>query len=356
MRTLGPRKLVLLSSVAALIAVVFLTLGAFQASAAAIGGFAVRPAQFDPNNPATRAYFIVNTAPGGQQKEAVVITNHASEQLTLEVDAVDGLTGVTSGAVYANRGVAVHAAGGWVTPAVRSVTVPAHTASEVGFTVRVPRSAVAGDHLAGLALQVAKEAKSGGGLSVTIITRVVVGIELVVSGPASPRIQLFSLALAPLPGTSVPSAVVGLEDVGRILCHPQLAVAIKGANATRQATQTLGTILPADRIPFPFRWPGALGYGSYAVSVTASDCGPPVTLRELAAYTRSSGSHSSQASAAALGATAPLPARASHNTPWLLYVIIGLAALLAALLLFVLARRRSRAKQPPVGKIRLSPL
>jgi hypothetical protein len=39
----------------------------------------------------------------------------------------------------------------------------------------------------------------------------------------------------------------------------------------------------------------------------------------------------------------------------LLYVIIGLAVLLAALLLFVLARRRSRAKKP-VGGIRLSPL
>ncbi len=346
MRILAPRQLVLLSSAVALLA---LALGAFNAAAAGIGGFAVRPAQFNPRNPATRAYFIISAAPGAQREEAVVITNHASKPLLLEVNAVDGLTGVTSGVVYANRGVAPHGTGTWVTPAVSSVTVPARGVSDVGFIVTVPKSAVPGDHLAGLALQVANETKSGGGLSVTVVTRVVVGIEVVVSGPASPSIRLYSLALAPLPGTSVPSAVVALEDVGRILCHPELTVAIRGANATRQATQVLGTILPGDRITFPFRWPGALSYGSYAVSATATQCGAPVTLHGVVAYTRSRGSTSSQPSVASLGATAPLAASHSHSTPWLLYVIIVLAVLLGALLLFLLARRRSRAKHPAPG-------
>jgi hypothetical protein len=328
-----------LAPLASTFVILALGFGAMPASAAGIGGFAVRPAQSDSRNPAARAYFIIPANPGSTRREAVVVTNHGSKPLVLEVDPVDGLTGVTSGVVYANRGVPVRGAGAWVTPDVRSVTAPPGGVSHVHFTVKVPQSAVPGDHLAGLALQVAKATKSKGGLSVTMVMRAVVGIELQVPGVAAKRIQISSLALAPLPGTTVPSVVVTLEDVGRKLCQPRLTVAIRGAHTTRHATQTLGTILPGDKIAYPFRWPGALGYGSYAVSAAATHCGPEIAMHGIATYSRS-GTRAGQ-SASTFGATAPLPG-ASHGWWSWLYGLIVLPALLTAWLLLLLRRRRAR--------------
>jgi hypothetical protein len=174
---------------------------------------------------------------------------------------------------------------------------------------------------------------------VTVVVRTVVGIELVVPGHATRRLRIFSVALAPLPGTTVPSAVVTLEDDGHKLCRPQLTVAIKGQTATRTATQTLGTILPGDRIAYPFRWPGALSEGRYDVTARSSHCGPAAVTHAVAAFslvaTRASGVNSPTA----VGPTAPL-ASASNGWSWWLYGLVGLAALLGTGILVRFARRR----------------
>jgi hypothetical protein len=325
MRTRGHQRLALVTGA---IAAISLTLAVASASAASIGGFGVRPAHADPRNPATRAYFIIHAPGGSTRQEAVIVTNGGTKPLVLEVDAVDGLTGVTSGVVYANRGVPVHGAGAWVTPAVGRVTVPPRSSTQVRFTVAVPGSARPGDHVAGIAFEALQPTKSSSSFSVTVVVRTVVGIEVEVPGPATPQVRIYSLALAPLPGTTVPSAVVTLEDVGRKLCHPRLAVALTGQNTTTRATQTLGTILPGDRIAYPFRWPGALSEGHYDVSATSTGCGPAVLTRTIAAFTLSS-TRAGSSSRHVVGPTAPL-ASASNGWSWWLYALVGLGALLAA--------------------------
>jgi hypothetical protein len=325
MPTRGHQRLALVTGA---IAAISLALAAASASAASIGGFGVRPAYSDPHNPATRAYFIIHAGGGSTRREAVIVTNGGTKPLVLEVDAVDGLTGVTSGVVYANRGVPVHGAGAWVTPTVRRVTVPPHNSTRVRFTVAVPTSARPGDHVAGIAFEALQPTKSASSFSVTVVVRTVVGIEVEVPGPAAPQVRIYSLALAPLPGTTIPSAVVTLEDVGRRLCRPQLAVALTGQNATTRATQTLGTILPGDRIAYPFRWPGALSEGRYDVSATSTGCGPAVLTRTIAAFALPS-TRAGSSSPHLVGPTAPL-ATASNGSSWWLYVLVGLAALLAA--------------------------
>ena len=287
------------------VAAIGLSVAVASASAASIGGFGVRPAHPDPRNPATRAYFIIHARGGSTRHEAVIVTNGGTKPLVLEVDPVDGLTGVTSGVVYANRGVAIHGAGAWVTPAVRRVTVAPRSVTSVGFSVTVPRFARPGDHVGGIAFEALEPTKSGSSFTVTVVVRTVVGIEFEVPGPARPQVRIYSLALAPLPGTTVPSAVVTLEDVGRKLCHPQLAVALTGRDATTRATQTLGTILPGDRIAYPFRWPGALGEGRYDVSATSTGCGPAVVTHTIAAFNLPR-TRAGSSSAPVVGPTAPL--------------------------------------------------
>ena len=130
MPSFSGKQLACLIVVVAMTALMF---GAVFASAATIGGFGARPAFIDPNNPATRAYFIVSTKAGGRRREAVVVTNNGAKAVTLTVTAVDGLTGVTSGVVYANAGVRVQGAGAWVTSKVKRVTVLPHTSTDVAF-------------------------------------------------------------------------------------------------------------------------------------------------------------------------------------------------------------------------------
>jgi WxL interacting protein linking bacterial and host surfaces len=328
---------------AAIIATALATTAA-GASAATIGGFGVRPANPDPNVAATRAYFIIHGKRDSRRREAVIVTNSDSKPLVLEVDAVDGLTGQTSGVVYANRGVAVHGAGAWIVPDVRRVTVPPNSAITVGFTARIPKYALRGDHLGGIAFEALQQTKSRGHFSVTVVVRTVVGVEFIVPGHATRHLRIYSVALAPLPGTTVPSAVVTLEDDGHLLCHPQLTVAIKGQNATSRSAQTLGTILPGDRIAYPFRWPGALSQGRYAVTAKATRCGQSAAMRTVAAYSlASTRAASSNPSATTVAPTAPL-ASTSGGWSWWLYGLVGLGGMLAGgVLVLFAARRRSQS-------------
>jgi hypothetical protein len=254
--------------------------GAFvpAASAATIGGFGARPAHYDPSNPATRAYFIRTVARGRSFNDQVIVSNTAAKPVTLRVYPVDGLTGATSGVVYGNRQDRLHAAGQWVTPANTQVTVPARSQITVGFSVKVPGTAAVGQHLAGLALEDVHSGKSTGRFSVTEVLRTVVGIEVVVPGINRSQLGLQSFSIAPIEGTSYPSVVVGLTNAGTNLCKPALSIALKGPGGVQRATRQLDTVLPGDSIPYPFVWPHALAAGSYTANITATGCGPRVTL------------------------------------------------------------------------------
>jgi len=249
------------------------------AGAATIGGFGARPAHFDPSNPATRAYFIRTVARGGSFTDQVIVSNSASKPVTLRVYPVDGLTGATSGVVYGNRGDRLQGAGQWVTPASSLVIVPARSQLTVGFTVQVPRNAPVGQHLAGIALEDAHSGKSTGRFSVTEVLRTVVGIEVAVPGATHSRVTLQSFSIAPIDGTTTPSVVVGLTNAGTNLCKPALSVSLGGPGGVQHASRQLDTVLPGDSIPYPFVWPHSLAAGSYNASITATGCGPRVTMR-----------------------------------------------------------------------------
>jgi hypothetical protein len=335
---------------ALLAAALGLLLAVGPAAAATFGGFGVRPATFNPNNPATRAYFIVQARPGASRAEQLVVTNNQAAPLTLHVNAVDGLTGVTSGVVYANREVASSGAGRWVTAARSLVTVPGHATIRVGFVVRIPRGALPGDHVAGIALEPVHSTKSGGNFSVTVVVRTVVGIEIEVAGPARQSIRIYSMSLAPLPGTDVPSVVVALADTGRKLCHPRLKVALTGSSGTTVASQSLDTILPGDEIAYPFRWPGSLRPGRYGLGVTATGCGPAASFVTSADYAPGAAPATSGQSVTHVPASTPL-ASVPSRSHWWLFLIAALAGMLLATLIVLIlaARRRRRGRWTPVG-------
>jgi hypothetical protein len=292
-----------------------------SAGAAGLGGLSVRPAHSDPAKPASRAYFTRAVRRGGSFTDAVVVSNTSSAPLTVYVYPVDGLTGATTGSVYANRQDRRHKAGKWVRVATRTLRVPAHRDVTAAFTVRVPRSARAGDHLAGIAVENAVPLHSAGEFSVTEVTRAVVGVLVTVPGAAKPSLQLAALALRPLPGTPLASVVVTLADAGAKLCKPTLTIALGGQTVQRR----LDTILPGDRIDFPFPWPRRLAAGTYAATATGSGCGATTVMRASA--------HLGATLAGANGRVdPPVAAKPAGSTPWWPLPLVAIGGLVAGAL------------------------
>lgn len=295
-------------------------------AADAASGFGVTAVPLRAGAPAP-AYFKLRLAAGGSAARAVEVTNRTRHTLRFHVSAVDGVTGVTSGAVYENRDVPRRETGTWVTPGASRLTVPARSRVRVPFEVRIPAGARPGQYLAGLAVEDAAAKLSGRrGFRVREILRTVVGVLVRVPGPQRFVPTLSSLAITELPGPHVASVKVGLGNAGRRLGKPTLKVALTGPDGYhRTVTRRLDTILGQDAIAYPLAWPDDLAAGDYDVTATLSFQGASVTR------------HASAHLGSPLRGTATAPhtltAGGGSGTPWLLLAGVLVAGLLGGLLL-----------------------
>jgi len=148
-----------------------------------------------------------------------------------------------------------------------TLTVPPHSDVDVPFTVDVPADAVAGDHLAGLAFEDASPSTSGGTFSVTQIVRAVVGVEVHVGAGTAFAATPGSPKLVQMAGTKTAAIVVPLTNTGQLLGKPTVDVTLTGNGYTRHVSRSLDTILPGDRIDYPFVWPDDLAAGQYSIKV-----------------------------------------------------------------------------------------
>jgi hypothetical protein len=304
-------------------------------SAPSIGGFSAVPARIEPGEAVAGSYFRPRLAPGQGLTDEVLASNSSAHPVRLRVYPVDGLTGTTSGAVYSNGGQPLRGAGLWVTPHVHQLTLAPHAHAIVSVRVQVPARTTPGDHLAGVAFEDLRRSHSGGSFGVTQIVREVIGIEVVVPGPASAQIRLAGVGLGPLGGTHVPAVRVSLEDAGRLLCKPLLRAGLTGGEGSQPpVSRQLETILPGDQIEYPLPWPRPLSAGDYALAVTASGCGRTVSYRGSATLGQSLDGSAAAAFASERGPGFPWP-----------WVAAGAAVALAFVLALLLWRRRSRAQR-----------
>lgn len=318
--------------VAACAAVIVGGSSAAFAQTAPTGGFGAAPAHPDPADLATRAYFKPVLNAGGTASDELEVTSTSDTARQLLIYPVDGLTGQTSGAVYANRDTRTRKAGAWVTPSISALSLPPHGQQLVPFTVHAPADATAGDHLAGIAVEDANPTRSPGQFSVTEVFRTVVGVDITVPGPAAPSLHLGKLGLKALPGTGVAALSVSIGDNGHKLIKPLLRVSMRGPSGYRRTvTRNLDTILPGDTIAYPFLWPDGLARGSYHVAVRAS--GAPVAVTSSATLQLG----------APLRGTSGRSAPTSSGLPILIIVLTVIAPVALGVAVWLLRRHRDRA-------------
>ncbi|HXA28854.1 MAG TPA: DUF916 domain-containing protein [Candidatus Angelobacter sp.] len=246
--------------------------GAVPASAAGTSGsggiLTVSPAHPDPAIAAGKAYFVHSVAPGATWTDEVAVTNTNDAAIDAWVDAVDGVTSVRTGAVYAARAVGSPGAGAWVKPSVSTVTVAAHTHATVMFTVTVPMGASAGDHLAGLAFEAKPGSTSRDSEGITTVLRAVVAVQVIVPGPADFQLHVYGATAQAVPTTGTAGIALDMADTGGLLGKPRLEITLDGPAGYHRAERVeLDTMLPGDRITDEIPWPDALPAGRYSLSV-----------------------------------------------------------------------------------------
>jgi hypothetical protein len=231
------------------------------------GGLTVRVVNADPADLIARSSFALTLARRAAFSGQVVVGNTTAAPMQLAISAVDGLTAVTSGAVYAGRAAPRRHAARWLTPSTRNLTLRPGGSATVAFTVGVPARAAAGDNLAGLAFEdVTPRPRPRGG--VTQIIRTVVGVLVTVPGSARFVPKLSGVRLERAPATRSSQVVVRLGNAGRRLAQPMLSVTVAGRSGYRRTVRRrLDTLLPHSAIDFPLPWPDRLTARSYDLTV-----------------------------------------------------------------------------------------
>jgi hypothetical protein len=308
-----------------------------------LGGFSARALGPD-GNVTPKTYFALALAPGESFDGEILVSNAAKTFVRLRVDSVDGLTGQTSGTVYANRTDPRRETSQWITPSKRALRMDARSARALGFHVQVPRNARPGDHVGAVAFQRIVPAKQGN-FAVRQVLRVAVAVQIRVAGDAAAALVLGRLSLQALGGTQIPSVGVALRNTGQLLCRPALTVTLaKDGESLGTVNKQLDTVLAGDAIDFPLPWPRPLESGSYEATAATSGCGTPAQTR---ATVKLSGSL--RGSSRAPGPDTAALADDEDGLPW--WALAG--AFAGALGLgFLLARRFGRRKdetEPPAA-------
>ena len=304
-----------------------------------IGGFSARA--LGPDDEVTPdTYFKVQLKAGDTFSGRLLVISSAKEDARLKFYSVDGLTGKTSGTVYSNIDDPRKGASRWITPRKEILRLPAKGEKKVGFDVKVPEDAIPGDHVGGLALQLADQKKTTGQFAVTQVIRVAIAVQIVVEGPAAPAMNLTSMKLEALSGTQIPSVTVGMANTGQLLCRPQLTVSLAEDGAViGTVTRRLDTVLPRQSIPYPLQWPKPLQPGTYQATAVTEGCGDRAELKadlKLASSLRGSSR-----------APGPLELPDEGGTPWWVFLLGGLGVAAAFGGGFFLARRQPKEKGSP---------
>ncbi len=327
-------------SVASILAALLLGLlaAATAASAAAspvVGGFSARVVD-DEGRPMSATYLERTVSAGAGFTGRMLVSNQSDRPVRLRVYPVDGLTGATTGTVYANRENARRETGRWLTPAVSKLTLAAGSTRLITVRVAVPADARPGDHVGAVVFERPPASKRGGNFSIKEVVRVAIAVHLRVRGEAHRTMGLGSVALKALPGTQAPSVVVGLRNTGELLCKPNLEVMLhEGGRRVGAERRQLDTVLAGDDISYPMPWPTPLGAGTYEATATVTGCGTPSTRRTTVTL-----ADDLLSTPARPEATAPATDDDSGGgVPTWAVVAIAAAALIVG---FLLARRRPR--------------
>jgi hypothetical protein len=279
---------------------------------------------------ADRSSYSYAVNPGGQSKDAMVVTNRGKTALDLGVYTADGFTTDTGQLDLGTKDQKAKNIGAWVKSTHTTVKVAPGKSAEVPFTVSIPANATPGDYEGGIVTSLTQPDQAQG---LNVERRLGIRIRLRVGGALNPRLAIEDFHIG-YHGTVNPfakgNATVSytIHNTGNTIQSAQQAISVTGPFGLLKVKA--GT---------PAAPPELLPGESWKVSVPVSGVAPAFWVTATATLTPllvdASGSTTSQK---------PVEVTAhGMAVPWtlLLAVLILAAVIIAAVIL----SRRNRVKR-----------
>jgi hypothetical protein len=140
-----------------------------------------------------RTGFVYTLDPGDTVDDALVVVNHGTASLDLQVYAADGFTTDGGQLDLLTRDDPSKAVGVWVRAQTGSLTLEPGAQAEVPFTVAVPRDATPGDYAGGIVTSLTRPDEQQG---VNVDQRLGIRIDLHVGGEIAPAMAVEHLRVA----------------------------------------------------------------------------------------------------------------------------------------------------------------
>ena len=262
-----------------LLSLCFGVLAAPSTHAADNGSWSVYPAA---SQVAARPYFYLSADPGQTIRDKVVVANKTAKPLTFRLYAADAYNTARDGG-FAVRTMAetMRGVGAWAKPAKSRITVPAHKAVAVPFTLHVPEGAEPGDHPGALVALDERVDKGDGSLALGVQRAVGARVYLRVSGPTLPALAVEHVRVShhqPLvPGLGDSDATISytLHNTGNVTLDPKVTLKAQGLFGrtllSRGLTRIPAELLPGQRVKLTEPWKGSpqLDWGDITLTASA---------------------------------------------------------------------------------------
>lgn len=363
---LGRRNLISVVSLISLL--VALLAGTTLVQAGDSAKFGIRPATTGAENTKS-GYFILKGEPGKTLRDAIVVANNGPTTLKLQVYAVDATTSQQGGAAYLNVGEPSREVGSWIKLEASEVEVAPNKQMTIPFTITIPSQVRGGQHLGGIAVQLADgadaTASSGSpqaGFGITSLTRGLTAV-LINVGEATGNASLRINGAQIIQVDGQPTLSLALQNDGNSLIKPKGEVSITNTSGKTIVTNQLAldTFVPQTSINYHLSLDQLTTAGTYNLHASLDFGGNapaifdgPLVIEakpQAANKTASSATNpvatvvSSSAPALANNAVAISQASSDGNNGMLIPILLGVCATLLLVtvgLVGVVVRSRKR--------------
>jgi hypothetical protein len=228
-------------------------------------------------------YFVFDAQPGATLTGKVRVVNVGGAAGVVHLYAVDATTGQTSGAVYLTDAHSRNDVGAWTAVRDGDVALRPGQSRTVSFTVRVPASTRAGDHLGGIVAdggvhQTPAVRRHGSSFRINVRSLTVIAIEERVPGPRFERMSIDGVHAGGMRGYQ--ELFVTLANLGNVLQKGSGSIAVSDlhGHVLKRNEFKLDTFVPLTKVDYPVFVRGrALAAGDYQARITLRYDGHVVT-------------------------------------------------------------------------------
>ena len=253
-------------------------------------GFTLQPVDYDPSNPATRSYFVINTRQGVTIHNEVRVINEGTAKGTVSLSPADSATAQTTGIIYSPANPSQHEVGSWIMLGTNQLTLAPGQSQIVPFQIIIPKDEQPGQHIGGIIAasigqQLATNGSSSSQLHINVEHQMIIAVLLNVAGTQVEQLATTGLQVSNTNGYQ--SLLLKLQNSGDTMLKPfgNLQVTNAQGQVVQKLTLTMQTILPQASIAYPvYIQQQPLQPGTYTATLTLT-YGQQHTLKYTTTFT-----------------------------------------------------------------------